>query len=572
MTARRAVLALAAGLLLLGAAARVAAAEPPAPGPPFPDPVVNRAVYDYAGVFSADTIASAEATIDAIEARTGAEIAVYTQVLGYVTTPEDATAHALALMNQWGVGRKGFDDGLVILFDLDSTRLHGQVQLYAGAGFQSTFLSQAERQRIYENDMLPRLRDGDLEGALTVALAKVDEAATADHAGVLDRARILDAILGLLVAPLAFFGLVGWIVFRWLRFGRDPVYLDDPSILMPAPPPDLTAAAGALIMEGQASRRALTTALLDLASRGRLAFREQKGLLGHSKVGIELEPEAGDATTEAARERNRRRPLSEAEENLATSLRSIAIGATYLEPDDVLKLGEKVPEFDERLEEHVTGRGWFTERPGAVLNRWRFRGAIILVAGIGLVVLAAQIPMAGLVAVGVAVAAAGGVWLVIASWMPAVTMAGAMIRAMLAAYRRTLEKTMEQARSMQQVVDDARLTWLETPDQAVVWATALGLQHDVERVLDRSLDDAREGRATSGTYFPAWYLGSSGSPTTVASAAASGGGIFSSSAIPSFGGMLAVLGGVGNSPSSGGGGGGFGGGGGGGGGGAGGGF
>ena len=39
--------------------------------------------------------------------------------------------------------------------------------------------------------------------------------------------------------------------------------------------------------------------------------------------------------------------------------------------------------------------------------------------------------------------------------MPAVTMPGAMIRAMLAAYRRTLQKTMAQARSMDQVVEDA---------------------------------------------------------------------------------------------------------------------
>ena len=72
-------------------------------------------------------------------------------------------------------------------------------------------------------------------------------------------------------------------------------------------------------------------------------------------------------------------------------------------------------------------------------------------------------------------------------------MPGAMIRAMLAAYRRTLEKTMAQARSMQQVVDEAGLDWLETPDQAVVWGTALGLQDEIEGVLERSLEDVREG-------------------------------------------------------------------------------
>ena len=44
------------------------------PGPPFPDPVVGQAVYDTAGLFNAPTIADAEATIDRIEVRTGAEV------------------------------------------------------------------------------------------------------------------------------------------------------------------------------------------------------------------------------------------------------------------------------------------------------------------------------------------------------------------------------------------------------------------------------------------------------------------------------------------------------------------
>jgi hypothetical protein len=147
-----------------------------------------------------------------------------------------------------------------------------------------------------------------------------------------------------------------------------------------------------------------------------------------------------------------------------------------------------------------------------------------------------------------------------------------MIRAMLAAYRRTLEKTMAQARSMDQVVAEAGLTWLETPDQAVVWGTALGLEKEIEDVLGRSLDDVKDGRASPGsTYLPVWY-GSSGGAAGLG-AAGGGGGLFSSSAVPDFGGMMSALGSIGNSPSSSGSGGGFGGGGsGGGGGGSGGGF
>ncbi len=98
--------------------------------------------------------------------------------------------------------------------------------------------------------MVPLLRDADFDGALEVALEQVDAAATPEHAASLERARQLNAVLGLIGAPIALLGLGGWAFFNWRRFGKDPVYLDDPSILMPAPPPDLTAASGAMVMDG----------------------------------------------------------------------------------------------------------------------------------------------------------------------------------------------------------------------------------------------------------------------------------------------------------------------------------
>jgi hypothetical protein len=125
---------------------------------------------------------------------------------------------------------------------------------------------------------------------------------------------------------------------------------------------------------------------------------------------------------------------------------------------------------------------------------------------------------------------------------------------------------------MDQVVAKAGLDWLETPDQAVVWGTALGLEKEIEDVLERSLDDVKDGRAAAGSvYMPTWY-GSGGSGAWAGSDGG-GGGLFSSSAAPNLGGMMAAIGTIGNSPSSSGSGGGFGGGGsGGGGGGSGGGF
>jgi uncharacterized membrane protein YgcG len=567
--ARRLVVALTVAMSLAALASVVRAF-----GPPFPEPVTGQRVYDTAGVLDSATIASAEATIRAIEERTGAQVAVYTQVLPYKATEEETLGHARALMDQWGVGRKGFDDGLVILYDLDPSLCHGQVQLYAGAGYEATFLSGAERQQVFEQDMLPYLGDCRLDESLLVALDRVDANATVDHASGLQAARQVDAVFGLVVAPFVFLLLVAWVVANWLRHGRDPDYLDDPSIHMPAPPPDLTPASGALVYDGRSSRHTLTTALLDLASRGELRFVEEAGgFLSKPKVGIGIGAERPDDPKEAwAVERASRQPTSDAERFALDGLQAIAGSSGYIEPDEMTRFASSVAEFDERLESHVVAKGWFTERPTSSARRWYLRAGVEFAAGILALIAGVVIPFAGLVLVGVAVIAAATVTTVLAYSMPSRTLPGAMIRAMLAAYRRTLEKTMAQARSMYEVVQQSGLAWLETPDQAVVWGVALGLHKDVEGVLARSVDDVREGRAIPATvYLPVWYS-SAGGGGGGGGGGFGGGSAFSSSAIPNFAGMVAVIGTIGNPPASSGGGGGFGGGGGGGGGGAGGGF
>ncbi len=566
-----AVAACVAGLALASGAA--AAESAIAPGPPFPDPEVDRAVYDQANVLSTPAEAQAEQMIDAIEERTGAEVVVYTQLVHYGITEEEAETHARGLMDQWGVGRKGFDDGLVILLDVDPSLEHGQVQLYAGPGYRAAFLSNQERDAIFEDRMTPLLAEGDLDGAVLVALREVDANATPEHAARLQAARQVDAVAGLVGAPVVFLLLSGWVTARWWRYGRDPVHLDSPSIHMPAPPPEMSAAAAVVVREGRSSRRALTTALLDLASRGLLSFREERAMLGlRRKVGIETVVPDADRVTEAHRARNGRRPITRAEQSALGRLRSLATDG-YLAPDELLKFGPSVATFDERLEDHVVAQGWFGERPARTVQRWQIRAFFVLLLGGALVVIGLNLPSNGVLLIGAASLAGGLVMVWVARSMPAVTLPGAMARAWLSAYRRTLEKTMAQARSMQQVVDDAQLGWLETPDQAVVWGLALGLEDEVEAVLERTLDDVRSGAAAASSYVPSWYNAGGAGSSSGTRGGPGGSGLFSSGSLPNFGGMMGALGTIGNSPSSSGSGGGFGGGGsGGGGGGSGGGF
>ena len=584
--------ALAAGWLLLVGGGAALAADPPLAGPPFPAPQIDVVVYDFADILSSATEARATQIITDVEHRTGAEVVVYTQYKPG-SDQESTEADAITLIDQWGVGRAGFDDGLAIMWNtgrlecMPGVSGNGQVQLYAAPGYRAAYLSNEERQSIFDNDMLPYLRQCDEDSALLAALDKIDAAATPEHAELLARARIIDAAIGLVAGPGVFILLVGWVGIAWLRYGKDPVYLDDPSVHMAGPPEALTPAAAVFVLAGSSSRRALTTALLDIASRGRIAFREESHLFGlQKKVGIATELPEPDPQTRARQLRNDARKLGRAERLIADRVQALARkSGGYIGPDELLELGSSVADFDRALETEVVQRGWFREKPSGVVGRWLVRAGLAVFGGVIAIGAGVALPSSGLLLIGIAVLLGGILVGILARSMPAVSLPGAMIRAMLAAYRRTLRKTLEQARSMDQVVAEAGLPWLETPDQVVVWGTALGLHEEIEQVLERTLEDTREGRIAAGSaWLPAWYAtgGSGGSGlfgdrSGFAGAAAGSGGLLSSGAIPDLGGMMATLGTIGNSPSSsgggGGGGGGFGGGGsGGGGGGSGGGF
>jgi len=298
-------------------------------------------------------------------------------------------------------------------------------------------------------------------------------------------------VLGLGVAPMVLALLAGFAGLRWYRFGRDPAYTDDPSVLMAGPPEALTAATAALVYDDRSSRHTLTTAMMDLASRGELAFAPEEGAA--HKVGIRiLKPDESDPSVAKAR----RQPLSEAETYALKELQDLS--GSYIDPKDLLDFGKKTDGFDQRLEDHAVAQGWFRQRPRSIIGRWAALGAVEVGLGVVIGVIGWNLPSSGLVLVGVALGVAGAITAALATVQPARTLDGARVYAMLAAYRRTLQKTMALARTMSQVVAEAKLPWLQTPDQATVWGVALGLQDDVQRVLERSLEAIPSG-IRSGT-------------------------------------------------------------------------
>ena len=201
--------------------------------------------------------------------------------------------------------------------------------------------------------------------------------------------------------------------------------------------------------------------------------------------------------------------------------------------------------------------GWLERMPGPSIGRMVGIGVVIALIGGGTVFAGIAIPMSGLVLVGAALILGGIGTIGFGTAMSQRTDAGAYVDAMLIAYRRTLRKTMEQARDIGEVVEDPDIAKLaDTPDKAVVWGIALGLRDEVSALLARGLAEHRTSTgSTAGAYYPIWLGSSSSDGWSAASVGAGGvslgsGSAFSDSAIPDIGGMFSALGSVGSSPPS----------------------
>lgn len=159
--------------------------------------------------------------------------------------------------------------------------------------------------------------------------------------------------------------------------------------------------------------------------------------------------------------------------------------------------------FGTFLESYARRKGWI--QGFSFISRWKWRGLAVLELLIGVGVAAVTQPDGGLVyGVGLGVALGGMATWFIAAYMASRTREGAVMKAQLAAYRRTLKATFGTAATFDDAVGAAGLKWLETPDQALVWGVALGLRSDIEALLDRTTRGIAAGTASADASLPVW--------------------------------------------------------------------
>lgn len=122
-------------------------------------------VTDLTETLNPDQQASLEQTLAAFEARKGSQLAV---LLLPSTAPETIEQYALRVAEQWKLGRKKVDDGLILVVAKDDRT----VRIEVGYGLEGA-MSDITSKRIISDAILPRFKQGDFYGGIDAGMAQV---------------------------------------------------------------------------------------------------------------------------------------------------------------------------------------------------------------------------------------------------------------------------------------------------------------------------------------------------------------------------------------------------------------
>jgi hypothetical protein len=169
---------------------------------------------------------------------------------------------------------------------------------------------------------------------------------------------------------------------------------------------------------------------------------------------------------------------------------------------EAVKLGAPLG-FATLLENYARRRGWVEGLSFASRWKWRAIAGALMLAGL-LVIIMAGAGNELLDGAGLGILLGGGVTWALAPHMATRTRHGALMRAQVAAYRRTLKATFDGSATLDDAVATSRLAWIETPDQALVWGVALGLRPEIEALLARTQGGIVAGSVDRGASLPHW--------------------------------------------------------------------
>ncbi len=128
-------------------------------------PALSARVTDLTGTLTADQKATLEQRLAAFEARKGSQVAV---LMLPTTKPEEIEQFSIRLAEAWKVGRKGTDDGAILVVAKDDRRLRIEV----GYGLEGV-IPDAAAKRIISDTITPKFKAGDFYGGVSDGVDRI---------------------------------------------------------------------------------------------------------------------------------------------------------------------------------------------------------------------------------------------------------------------------------------------------------------------------------------------------------------------------------------------------------------
>ena len=128
-------------------------------------PPLKARVTDLTGTLQPAQRDALEQRLAAFEAKKGSQIAV---LLVPTTQPESVEQYAIRVAEQWKLGRKGVDDGVLLVVAMKDRT----VRIEVGYGLEGV-LPDATTRRIIEQYIVPRFKQGDFSGGIKSAVDRV---------------------------------------------------------------------------------------------------------------------------------------------------------------------------------------------------------------------------------------------------------------------------------------------------------------------------------------------------------------------------------------------------------------
>jgi uncharacterized protein len=141
-------------------------------------PAPQRLVNDFSGIFKPQQVQNLEKMLVAYNDSASTQIAVVTvnSLSGY-----DIADYTVRLAEKWGVGRKGKDNGVVILIKPKLSAFdYGEVWISVGYGLEDV-IPDAIAKRIVNQEMIPRFQEEDYYGGVVAAVGVVMDLASGKY-------------------------------------------------------------------------------------------------------------------------------------------------------------------------------------------------------------------------------------------------------------------------------------------------------------------------------------------------------------------------------------------------------